>query len=104
MVYASDFSRSISTAVDLVDTHDCATLTGLQLLIDRTSSKDGWGVDTLKRALDKLETGGGCCYGPTRVAQHSCYRPQFWVSVAEHIQAWRWAGAAAKKIQSTNHL
>ena len=57
MVYASDFSRGVSTAVDLVDTHDCETLTGLQLLIDRTSSKDGWGVDTLKRALDKLEEG-----------------------------------------------
>lgn len=57
MVYASDFSKGRPSAVNLVDTHDPDTLTGVQFLIDRTTARDNWGVDTLHRALEALEHG-----------------------------------------------
>mmetsp|Transcript_20821 Transcript_20821/g.30826 ORF Transcript_20821/g.30826 Transcript_20821/m.30826 type:complete len:326 (+) Transcript_20821:142-1119(+) len=57
MVYASDFSKGRPSAVDVVDTHDADTLTGCQFLVDRTTAKDNWGVDTLHRALEALERG-----------------------------------------------
>ena len=57
MIYASDFSKHRPSSVNLVDTHDPETPTGIQFLIDRTTSKDNWGVDTLHRALEALEYG-----------------------------------------------
>jgi tRNA-dihydrouridine synthase len=75
MVYASDFARtpqqrsadqqqkcstttvSSSAARSLVDTHDPHTRTGVQFLVDRTTAKVGYGVDTLRRALEALERG-----------------------------------------------
>lgn len=59
MVYASDLVRPRGgrTGADLIDTHDAATPTGVQLLVDRTTARDGWGVDLLRRALEALEEG-----------------------------------------------
>ena len=42
---------------NLIDTFDPATLTGVQLLIDRTTARDGHGVDLLRAALEQLEAG-----------------------------------------------
>lgn len=41
----------------LIDTYDPATPTGVQLLMDRTTRRDNWGVDLLQRCLEKLEEG-----------------------------------------------
>lgn len=57
MIYASEFSKRSRQALAQVDTHDNETLTGIQFLVDRTASKDNWGVDTLHRALETLEEG-----------------------------------------------
>ena len=57
MVYASDLSRGKTASCDLIDTHDPSTLTGVQLLVDRTTARDGWGVDCLRAALEALEAG-----------------------------------------------
>ena len=57
MVYASDLSRGKAASCDLIDTHDPETLTGVQLLVDRTTARDGWGVDCLNAALAALEEG-----------------------------------------------
>lgn len=56
MIYASELAKGKTTALQLIDTHDSATLTGIQLLVDRTAAKDNYGVDTLLRALEYLET------------------------------------------------
>ena len=57
MVYASDLARGKAAAGDLIDTHDPSTLTGAQILVDRTTARDGWGVDCLRAALEALEAG-----------------------------------------------
>ena len=44
----------------LIDTFDSATPTGVQLLIDRTTRRDDWGVDLLQRCLEQLEAGATC--------------------------------------------
>lgn len=55
MVYSSEMIKDKSTAVDSVDTYDPETLTGVQFIVDRTSRKNNWGIDTLRGALDRLE-------------------------------------------------
>ena len=57
MVYASDLARGKTASCDLIDTHDPSTLTGVQILVDRTTARDGWGVDCLRAALEALEAG-----------------------------------------------
>ena len=68
MVYASYLPKSIAgtapgrqhnghSAADLIDTHDAETLTGVQLLVDRTAARDDYGVTTLRKALRALERG-----------------------------------------------
>jgi hypothetical protein len=42
---------------NLIDTFDADVLTGVQLLVDRTSARDGYGVDLLRSALHQLEAG-----------------------------------------------
>jgi tRNA-dihydrouridine synthase len=65
MVYASYLKPTVAapttsalkTAADYIDTHDPATLTGVQLLVDRTAARDDYGVKTLRKALRALEAG-----------------------------------------------
>ena len=73
MVYASELVRPAGSAAsnlaaarrsprgnrgaNLIDTHDAEVLTGVQLLVDRTTQRDGWGVDLLQTALEALEEG-----------------------------------------------
>ena len=73
MIYASDLVRrpgkneiSLSEArvsqrggrgSNLIDTMDPETLTGVQIIVDRTTARDGWGTDLLKAALEQLEEG-----------------------------------------------
>jgi tRNA-dihydrouridine synthase len=42
---------------NLIDTYDPDTPTGVQLLVDCTTARDGHGVDLLKAALEQLEEG-----------------------------------------------
>lgn len=57
MIYCSDLARGKTASCDLIDTHDPSTLTGVQILVDRTTARDGWGVDCLRAALEALEAG-----------------------------------------------
>ena len=73
MIYASELVRPRGSAAkdlaaarksprgnrgaNLIDTHDPEVLTGVQLLVDRTTARDGWGVDLLRAALETLEEG-----------------------------------------------
>jgi len=54
---ASPTTSALKTAADYIDTHDPATLTGVQLLVDRTAARDDYGVKTLRKALRALEAG-----------------------------------------------
>jgi len=58
MVYASELVKGARGAEHFIDTFDSTTTkTGVQLLVDRTTARDGHGVDLLKRALERLEEG-----------------------------------------------
>lgn len=73
MIHASELVRPMGSAVadpsaarrmprgnrgaNLIDTHDPEVLTGVQLLVDRTTQRDGWGVDLLRAALEAIEEG-----------------------------------------------
>ena len=60
MVYASELVKPHNDrcrGANLIDTHDAEVLTGVQLLIDRTTAKDGHGVDLLRASLERLEEG-----------------------------------------------
>ena len=113
----------------LIDTHDEDVLTGVQLLIDRTTAKDGYGVDLLKASLEQLEEGAatdkpewqniraidlnfGCPApaisrrgaGPAQLRKRSKMRALF-----EALSAWRKAtplqiGAVGAKIRLGNTL
>lgn len=49
--------RRQDRGVFLVDTIDPETPTGIQLLVDRTTKRDGWGTTQLQRALQRIEQG-----------------------------------------------
>ena len=113
----------------LIDTHDEAVLTGVQLLIDRTTARDGYGVDLLRASLEQLEEGAatdrpewqniraidlnfGCPAaaisrrgaGPAQLRKRSKMRALF-----EVLSAWRKAtplkiGAVGAKIRLGNTL
>ena len=57
MIFARELADGKPSAMDMADTHDSDTLTGIQLLVDRTTAKDDWGVDVMLRALHRLEEG-----------------------------------------------
>ena len=72
MVYASELVRGKRGADHLIDTFDDSTVkTGVQLLVDRTTARDGHGVDLLKRALERLEEGATNGRSPRVARQHS---------------------------------
>ena len=50
----------------LLDTVDPETPTGIQLLVDRTTKRDGWGTTQLQRALERIETGASSSSGESR--------------------------------------
>ena len=58
MVYASELrAAGGNVPATFIDTHDPGTLTGVQLLVDRTAARDDHGVRTLREALGALEEG-----------------------------------------------